>query len=105
MQAAALDGKGTRLLYTDQDLILQALRDYLDTSIEEVLVDDEEAFQKARAYMQAFMPRGKTRLIRYSDRLPLFARYGLESPDRPHLRAPGRAAERRLDRDRRAPRR
>jgi ribonuclease E len=79
VQAAALDGKGTRLIYTDQDLILQALRDYLDSSIEEVLVDDEEAFQKAHAYMQAFMPRGKTRLTWYSDRLPLFTRYGLEA--------------------------
>jgi ribonuclease E len=79
VQAAALDGKGTRLIYTDQDLILQALRDYLDSSIEEVLVDDEVAFEKARAYMQAFMPRGKTRLTWYSDRLPLFSRYGMES--------------------------
>ncbi len=79
VQAAALEGRGTRLIYSDQDLILQALRDYLDSSIEEVLVDDEEAFQKARAYMQAFMPRGKTRLTYYADRLPLFARYGLEA--------------------------
>src|SRR3954447_20499129 len=78
VQAAAIQGKGTRLLYTDQDLILQALRDYLDTSIEEVLIDDDEAFKKAEAYLMAFMPRSKTRLIRYSDRLPLFSRYDLE---------------------------
>ncbi|MFY9823823.1 MAG: Rne/Rng family ribonuclease, partial [Thermoanaerobaculia bacterium] len=78
VQAAAMQGKGTRLLYTDQDLILQALRDYLDTSIEEVLIDDSEAFQKAEAYLMAFMPRSKTVLIRYSDRLPLFSRYDLE---------------------------
>jgi ribonuclease E len=78
VQAAAIEGKGTRLLYTDQDLILQALRDYLDSSIEEVLIDDDEAFQKAEAYLMAFMPRSKTRLVRYSDRLPLFARYDLE---------------------------
>ena len=78
VQTAAVQGKGTRLLYTDQDLILQALRDYLDSSIEEVLIDDAEAFQKAHAYMQAFMPRAKTRLVHYSDRLPLFSRYGLE---------------------------
>ncbi|HEX4964930.1 MAG TPA: Rne/Rng family ribonuclease [Thermoanaerobaculia bacterium] len=78
VQAAAMLGKGTRLLYTDQDLILQALRDYLDPTIEEVLIDDDEAFQKAEAYMGAFMPRSKTRLIRYADRLPLFSRYDLE---------------------------
>jgi ribonuclease E len=78
VQTAAVQGKGTRLLYTDQDLILQALRDNLDGSIEEVLVDDDEAFQKAQAYMEAFMPRAKTRLVRYTDRLPLFSRYDLE---------------------------
>ncbi len=77
-RVAAIQGKGTRLLYTDQDLILQALRDYLDTSIAEVLVDDDEAFHKAEAYIMAFMPRSKTRLIRYSERLPLFSRYDLE---------------------------
>src|SRR5436305_2011146 len=79
VQTAAMQGKGTRLLYTDQDLILQALRDYLDSSIEEVLVDDDEAFEKARAYIQAFMPRSKTQLIRYSERIPLFSRYDLET--------------------------
>ena len=78
VQTAAIQGKGTRLLYTDQDLILQALRDYLDTSIEEVLVDDDEAYHKAEAYLMAFMPRSKTKLVRYSDRLPLFSRYDLE---------------------------
>ncbi|HSF44178.1 MAG TPA: Rne/Rng family ribonuclease [Thermoanaerobaculia bacterium] len=78
VQTAAVEGKGTRLLYTDQDLILQALRDYLDSGMEEVLIDDADAFHKAQAYMQAFMPRAKTRLVHYSDRLPLFSRYGLE---------------------------
>ncbi|HYG61991.1 MAG TPA: Rne/Rng family ribonuclease [Thermoanaerobaculia bacterium] len=78
VQSAAVDGRGVRLLYTDQDLIFQALRDRLDASIEELLVDDDEAFQKAQAYMQAFMPRAKTKLIRYTDRLPLFSRFQLE---------------------------
>jgi len=78
VQAAAMQGKGTRLLYSDQDLILQALRDYLDTSIAEVLVDDDEAHRKAQAYIDAFLPRSKTRLVRYSERLPLFSRYDLE---------------------------
>ncbi len=80
-------GGGARLLYTDQDLIVQALRDHLDASIEEVLVDDDEAFLRAQSYMQAFMPRGKTRLVRYEERLPLFSRYELEAQiDRIHQR-------------------
>jgi len=75
-QAAA--GKGPRLLYSDQDLILQVLRDSLDSSIDEVLVDDDEAFDKVRTYMQTFMPRAKTKLTRYAERMPLFSKFDVE---------------------------
>jgi len=71
-------GRGPRLLYSDQDLLIQALRDFLDSSVEEVLVDDDEAFAKARGYMESFMPRARTRLVRYADRMPIFSRFGLE---------------------------
>jgi ribonuclease E len=71
-------GKGPRLLYSDQDLIVQALRDTLDSSISEVLVDDDEAFEKAQGYMRTFMPRAGNRLVHYVDRMPLFSRYQLE---------------------------
>jgi len=79
IQQEAMMGSGASLLYSDQDLILRALRDHLDGSVEEVLVDDEGAFGRALEYMQAFMPRSKTRLVRYTERIPLFSRYGLES--------------------------
>ncbi len=75
---AARQGKGTRLLYSDQNLILQALRDYLSSSIGEVLVDTDEAYAKAEEYMKAFMPRSKTQLIRYTERAPLFSKFNLE---------------------------
>ena len=46
VQAAAIQGKGTRLLYSDQDLVVRALRDSLDQSVAEVIVDDDEAFER-----------------------------------------------------------
>ena len=76
--AEAAKGKGPRMLYSDQDLVLQALRDYLDSSVEEVYVDNDEVFKKAEDYMRAFMPRAKTQLIRYQERIPLFARFHLD---------------------------
>jgi len=71
-------GKGPRLLYSDQDLIVQALRDWVDNSIDEILVDEEAAFTKAEGFMRTFMPRARAKLIPYKDRLPLFSRYELE---------------------------
>jgi ribonuclease E len=74
----ATAGKGPRLLYSDQDLIVQALRDSFDSSISEILVDDDEAYEKAQGYMGTFMPRSGKRLVRYTDRMPLFSRFDLE---------------------------
>lgn len=79
VRSEAATGKGPKLLYSDQDLILQVLRDSLDSSIGEVLVDDDEAYEKVQAYMRTFMPRAKTKLVRYTDRMPLFSRFQLES--------------------------
>ncbi len=78
VRAEARQGRGTQLIYSDQDLIVRALRDYLDSSIHEVLADDDRAYQKSREYMRAFMPRSRTRLVRYQERTPLFSRFKLE---------------------------
>ncbi|MFN7941811.1 MAG: Rne/Rng family ribonuclease [Thermoanaerobaculia bacterium] len=79
IQTDAVAGSGARLLYSDQDLILRALRDHLHADVEEVLVDDDLAFEQARVYMETFMPRSKTRLERYTDRVPLFSKFAVES--------------------------
>jgi len=78
IRAEANAGKGPKLLYSDQDLIVQALRDSVDNTISEVLVDDNGAFDKAQSYMRTFMPRSGSRLIHYSERMPLFSKYELE---------------------------
>lgn len=72
-------GERSRLLYSDQDVVIQALRDHLDPTIEEILVDDDDAHAKAEGYLRAFMPRGRSRLERWQERAPLFSAYHLEA--------------------------
>ena len=87
VSAEARTGKGAKLIYSDQDLVLQALRDYLDPEIAEIVVDDDEMYGRAEEYLKSFLPRGGDRLVRYAEREPLFARYGLEPQiDRIHER-------------------
>ncbi len=78
IRSEAQTGTGPKLLYSDQDLIVQAVRDLLDSSVEEVLVDDAAAYEKVRSAMRAFMPRSKIRVVHYTDRLPLFSRFELQ---------------------------
>lgn len=78
IQAGAKKGKEPALLHDDQDIVVRALRDFVDARIEEVLVDTDEAYEKAREYMRVFMPRTKVKLIRYTEREPLFSRFDVE---------------------------
>ena len=74
----ATQGKGSKLVYSDQDIIIQALRDWVDSSVEEILVDTDSAHERAATYLRAFMPRSKIRLVRYAERMPLFSKFQLE---------------------------
>src|ERR1700726_1872629 len=68
------------LVYRESDAVTRAMRDYLSDDIGEVMVDDPPAFQKAQEYMQLFMPADiQRRLKLYSDDIPLFTRFQIES--------------------------
>lgn len=76
--AEAERGSGPCLLYDDQDLVLQALRDYLDAGIEELVIDEPSLFAKARDYVTETLPRSKLTVTAYHGVVPLFSRYNLE---------------------------
>src|SRR5690348_9878648 len=78
--AAAKDRPAPFLVYRESDAVTRSLRDYLSDDIGEVLVDDQAAFQKAQEYMQRFMPSDAQRRLKlYTDEIPLFTRYQIES--------------------------
>jgi len=67
------------LLHEDRDLVVRMLRDYYDSSIDRILIDSEEDFNRAMEYFTKVMPRNKSVLQHYSARVPLFARYNVET--------------------------
>jgi ribonuclease E len=80
ISAAAKDRPAPFLVYRESDAVTRAMRDYLSDDIGEVQVDDTGAFQKAQEYMQRFMPEeAQRRLKLYTDDIPLFTRYQIES--------------------------
>ncbi len=79
VQEQSQKGSGPKLINDDQDLVVQALRDYLDREIDEVVIDDEVLLARAKDYISAAMPDSPIRLTLYKERIPLFSRYNLES--------------------------
>ena len=77
---AVLSRPAPFLVYRESDPVTRALRDYFSEDIGEVLVDEPNAHGIAAEYMQRFMPaEGGRRLKMYSDDIPLFTRYQIES--------------------------
>ena len=77
---AVLERPAPFLVYRESDPVTRALRDYFSDDIGEVLVDEPGAHTIAAEYMQRFMPaEGGRRLKMYSDDIPLFTRYQIES--------------------------
>src|SRR5579871_2148218 len=80
IDAAARDRSAPFLVFRESDAVTRAMRDYLSDDVGEVLVDSPAAFQKAQEYMQRFMPaEAQRRLKLYSDDIPLFTRFQIES--------------------------
>jgi ribonuclease E len=77
---AVLERPAPFLVYRESDPVTRSLRDYFSDDIGEVLVDEPGAHAIAAEYMQRFMPaEGGRRLKMYSDDIPLFNRYQIES--------------------------
>ncbi|HKT71947.1 MAG TPA: Rne/Rng family ribonuclease [Steroidobacteraceae bacterium] len=78
--AASNDRPAPFLVFRESDAVTRAMRDYLSDDVGEILVDDQDAFQKAQEYMQRFMPaEAQRRLKLYTDDIPLFTRFQIES--------------------------
>ena len=71
--------RGTALLYQENTVIVRALRDCLRQDVGEVLIDDEDAYDEARDFTEQVMPNLLGRIKRYTDAVPLFSRYQIES--------------------------
>ncbi len=67
------------LIFQESNVIIRALRDHLRNEIEEILIDQEEAFKLVQSFLKQVMPHFLSRAKLYQDAVPLFSRYQIES--------------------------
>ncbi|MEE3358374.1 MAG: Rne/Rng family ribonuclease [Pseudomonadota bacterium] len=66
-------------IYEEGDLIKRSIRDLYNRDIDEVFVEGERGYRTAKDFMKMIMPSHAKNVKHYSDSLPLFARYQVES--------------------------
>jgi ribonuclease E len=79
IKTAVVNSSSPSLIFQDSNAIIRALRDHLTGDIGELLIDDKNAFEEARKFMEHAMPHNIRKLKFYEDPTPLFTRYQIES--------------------------
>ena len=79
IQRAYNEVKAPALLLQESNVIIRAVRDYLRQDVGEVLIDSDEAYDQALAFVQQVMPQYQNKFKRYTDSVPLFNRFQIET--------------------------
>ena len=66
-------------IYEEGDLIKRSIRDLYNRDIDEVFVEGERGYRTAKDFMKMIMPSHAKNVKLYSESLPLFARYQVET--------------------------
>ena len=75
---AAKSNSAPLLIYLESSLVIRAIRDYFQPDIGEILIDTDDIFEQAQAFMSVVMPDNLPRVKRYQDDVPLFSRFQIE---------------------------
>ncbi|MFA6015338.1 MAG: Rne/Rng family ribonuclease [Gallionellaceae bacterium] len=78
IEGAANTEKAPSLIYLESSLVVRAIRDYFNPEIGEILIDTDDIFEQAQAFMGTVMPDNVNRIKRYHDDVPLFSRFQIE---------------------------
>ncbi len=70
--------RGPGLVHQERSLPLRSIRDYVSSSVEEILIDDKETYEEVRNFCIVVAPEFVARTKFYDDPRPLFSRFQIE---------------------------
>ena len=65
-------------IYEESDMIIRTIRDIFTGEVDSIFIDEPQAFERAKEFLQIVMPRYVSRLQLYEGREPLFHKYNLD---------------------------
>jgi len=78
IKTKAVESIAPSLVYEEGDLIKRAIRDVYDNNTNNVIVDGNEGYQKAKNFMKSLMPEKVKKIKKYRGKIPLFHDVGIE---------------------------
>jgi ribonuclease E len=65
-------------IYQESDMIIRTIRDIYNAEIDQVLIDEPAAFERAQEFLKVVLPRHAQRIKLYEGKEPLFHKYNIE---------------------------
>ena len=75
----ALNSIAPSLIHQESDIIKRSIRDMYDDETQNIVVEGNEGYQKAKNYMKLVMPSNIKKIKKYRDKIPLFFKEKIES--------------------------
>ena len=75
----AMNSLAPSLIHQESDVIKRSLRDMYDDETQNIIVEGNEGYQKAKNYMKLMMPSNVKKIKKYRDKIPLFFKEKIES--------------------------
>ncbi len=79
VRTLTLESTAPCLVYEEGSLIKRSIRDLYDKDTSEILVAGEAGYREAKDFMKMLMPSHARNVKRYKDKVPIFARMGVEA--------------------------
>merc|ERR1711991_1291045 len=68
----AMNSIAPKLIHQESDIIKRTLRDIYDDETQNIIIDGNEGYQKAKNFMKILMPSHIKKIKKYRDKIPLF---------------------------------
>ena len=75
----AMNSIAPSLIHQESDIIKRSLRDMYDEETQNIIIEGNEGYQKAKTYMKLIMPKNLKKIKKYRNKIPLFFNEKIES--------------------------
>ncbi len=74
----AMESLAPSIIFEESDIIKRSLRDMVDDDVQNIFVEGNEGYQKAKIYIKQLMPKQIKKVKKYRDKIPLFSKNNIE---------------------------
>ena len=67
------------LVYEESSMLARIIRDYIDDTIESIIIDDDKFYEDFLNAQKHFIPHSKIKVEKYDKSTPIFSKYQIES--------------------------